>query len=76
MLIQSVSDAVSQILQQEIQALFGGLQPGLQFQTQGQGGGQLVYPQGTLEEGSVEQYYYPTFASFNKRVDVNQESEF
>ena len=76
MLIQSVTEAVSQILQQEIQALFGGLQPGFQFQTQGQGGGQLVYPQGTLEEDSVEQYYYPSFAGFNKRVDIDQESDF
>ena len=76
MVTQSISEAVGQVLQQRVQALYGNLQPGLRFQTVGQGGSQLVYPQGTLEGGSVVQYYYPTFASFNRNVIATDDSDF
>ena len=76
MVTQSISEAVGQVLQQRVQALYGNLQPGLRFQTVGQGGSQLVYPQGTLELGSVVQYYYPTFAAFNKYVIATDHSDF
>ena len=73
---QSVNQAVGQVLQQIIQSLYGNLQSGLQFQTAGQGGSELVYPQGTELVGSDSQYYYPTFSSFNRKVDIVGESDF
>ena len=73
---QSVNQAVGQVLQQRIQSLYGNLQSGLQFQTAGQGGSELVYPQGTELVGSDSQYYYPTFSSFNRKVDIVGESDF
>ena len=76
MVMQSVNQAVSQVLQQRIQSLYGSLQSGLQFQTVGQGGSELVYPEGTELVGSVSQYYYPTFSSFNRKVDIVGESDF
>ena len=76
MVVQSVSEAIDLVLQDNVQALYGNLQPGLQFQTVGAGGSQLVYPQGTLEVDSVAQYYYPTFASFNKRVNIGDGPSF
>ena len=76
MVVQSVSEAIDLVLQDNVQALYGNLQPGLQFQTVGAGGSQLVYPQGTLEVDSVAQYYYPTFASFNKSVNIGDGPSF
>jgi hypothetical protein len=76
MVDQSVSEAVSLVLQEKMQALYGNLQPGLHFQAVGEGGSQLVYPQGTLQVDSVVQYYYPTFAGFNKRVNIEDGSNF
>lgn len=76
MVAQSVSEAIGLVLQEKVQALYGNHQSGLQFQTVGAGGSQLVYPQGTLEVDSVAQYYYPTFASFNKRVNIGDGPSF
>ena len=65
---ESVAGTVGEVLQQKLQVLFGGLQPGLTFQSEGAEGGKLIYPQATGGAGFL---YYPTFSSFNRQVEFN-----
>jgi len=65
---ESVAGTVGEVLQQKLQVLFGGLQPGLTFQSEGAEGGKLIYPQATA---GAEFLYYPTFSSFNRQVEFN-----
>jgi len=68
--ISQASQALDATLQEQLAALYDSNTNGT-FQSTGQNGSAIVYPQGTVDSSVNSSYYYPTFKSFDVTVTNN-----
>ena len=68
--ISQASQALDSTLQKQLTALYTSDKNGT-FQSTGQNGSAIVYPQGTVSSNVNDGYYYPSFQSFDVTITNN-----